>query len=87
MSVADYLDAQQSNLGQLKRLPHYIRLLEPIDALYRQATDLLPPTSQVVWAGDRSPRGGAGGQGRDRLGGARSSTTRDRSWLASAVPK
>jgi hypothetical protein len=32
MSVADYLDAQQSNLGQLKRLPHYSRLLEPIDA-------------------------------------------------------
>lgn len=49
MTVAAYLEAQQFNLVQLKRLPHYTTLVVPIDGLYRQAPDLLPASSRVIF--------------------------------------
>ena len=49
MTFPDYFADQQANLEQLRRLPQYIRLLLPLDSLYRQATDLVPPDTPPIF--------------------------------------
>lgn len=42
MSLAEYLSAQQRNLEAITESPHYSRLIETIDRLYRSTIDLGP---------------------------------------------
>jgi hypothetical protein len=49
LTFPDYFAAQQANLEHLRRLPQYIRLLLPLEALYRQATDLVPPDTRPIF--------------------------------------
>jgi hypothetical protein len=49
LTFSDYFAAQQANLEQLRRLPQYIRLLLPLESLYRQATDLVPPDTPPIF--------------------------------------
>jgi hypothetical protein len=49
LTFQDYFDNQHANLEQLRRLPQYIRLLLPLEALYRRATDLVPPDTPPIF--------------------------------------
>src|SRR5258706_7986596 len=43
LSFDEYFRAQQGNLDQIRRLPHFIRLIEPVAALYDLSIDTLAP--------------------------------------------
>jgi hypothetical protein len=49
VSFADYLSAQQSNLDEFQQLPHFTRLLVPMEELYKQAVGLVPRQARAVF--------------------------------------
>ena len=49
VSFNDYLDAQQRNLEQIRRLPHFTELVLPIHELYTRAVPLIPPSATVYF--------------------------------------
>ena len=49
MSFDRYLAAQQSKLEQIRRLPHFTDLVEPVHGLYEQAATLIPTTALVIF--------------------------------------
>jgi hypothetical protein len=49
MSFDRYLAAQQAKLEQLRRLPRFTELVDPVHRLYASATALVPTTSPVIF--------------------------------------
>ena len=43
MSFNDYFAAQQGNLDQIRRLPHFVHLIEPVSSLYDLSMSTLAP--------------------------------------------
>jgi hypothetical protein len=42
MSLNEYVDTQQKNFAAIKESPHYSRLIDTVDRLYRTTIDLVP---------------------------------------------
>jgi hypothetical protein len=42
MSLDEYVDTQQKNFVAIKESPHYSRLIDTVDRLYRTTIDLVP---------------------------------------------
>jgi hypothetical protein len=49
MSFDEYLAAQQYNIEQLRRLPHFTELILPVHDLYDRAVQLVPPSAPVIF--------------------------------------
>jgi hypothetical protein len=49
MSFDSYLAPQQSNVDQVRQLPHFTQLAEPVHALYARSAGLVPKTADAIF--------------------------------------